>query len=359
MNLIESYIRSVRLFLPSEQRDDITRELGEDLHSQVEEKQAELGRKLSNSEQAALLRQYGHPMLMAARYRRARNLIGPVIFPIYWQALKLVMGLLAMTHLASIGFLLVSGGSWSELGAAVSRFLDIGLEAAVLITLAAACAEWSLTRFKVLERWDPTSIGTFDGPLRVAERAAMRAGVAHTDSLVRRALEGSGPLFQVRSVPEFVMLAVCACCAVLGLMFPSLAFAGGASMLDWAPVVDRALPLVVIVLSLALADQYMRLTRPGSAFVRFMRIVWANVGWVLIVLLLLADRQWVIWVGTPEQWARFGTFAELAGRTWSLVDVVNGVMTTVLGVVALASLIGPCWKLRRLFGRRGSHAAHA
>jgi hypothetical protein len=241
----------------------------------------------------------------------------------------------------------------------VSRFLDIGLEAAVLITLAAACAEWSLTRFKVLERWDPTSIGTFDGPLRVAERAAMRAGVAHTDSLVRRALEGSGPLFQVRSVPEFVMLAVCACCAVLGLMFPSLAFAGGASMLDWAPVVDRALPLVVIVLSLALADQYMRLTRPGSAFVRFMRIVWANVGWVLIVLLLLADRQWVIWVGTPEQWARFGTFAELAGRTWSLVDVVNGVMTTVLGVVALASLIGPCWKLRRLFGRRGSHAAHA
>ena len=54
MDLIEPYIRSVRLFLPREQRDDIIRELEDDLRSQVEDKQGELGRPLTRDEQAVL-----------------------------------------------------------------------------------------------------------------------------------------------------------------------------------------------------------------------------------------------------------------------------------------------------------------
>jgi hypothetical protein len=163
MNLIDRYVGSVRLFLPSDQRDDIARELGEDLKSQVEDKQEELGRPLSADEEAALLRQYGHPMLMAARYRRARNLIGPVIFPIYALVLKIALGIITATHLASIGFLVVRG-SWSEAWAAVTRYFDSVLGALLFITFAAACVEWSLLRFKVLEQWDPRSIGPVDGP---------------------------------------------------------------------------------------------------------------------------------------------------------------------------------------------------
>jgi hypothetical protein len=127
MDLIESYVRSVRLFLPKEQRDDIARELREDLLTQVDDRQAELGRALSESEQVSLLRQYGHPMLIASRYRRARNLIGPVVFPIYWQVLKLVLALITATNLASIGLLATRGASWSEVGGALARFLDNGL----------------------------------------------------------------------------------------------------------------------------------------------------------------------------------------------------------------------------------------
>jgi hypothetical protein len=90
---------------------------------------------------------------------------------------------------------------------------------------------------------------------------------------------------------------------------------------------------------------------------RFTRVLWANAGWVLILLLLIGDYTWVVWIGTPEQWARFGTFAEFSGRTWSLVDVVNGIITATLAVVAVASLIGPLWRLRRMFGSRGPYAA--
>lgn len=361
MDLIENYIRSVSLFLPQGQRDDIARELREDLRSQVDDRQAELGRSLSESEQVALLRQYGHPMLMASRYRRARNLIGPVIFPIYAQVLKLVLGLVTATNLASIGLLVTRGASWSEVGGAVARFLDNGLEVVVFITLAAALCEWSLTRFKVLERWNPSSLGPIDRPLRMAERAVREAGlqVGRTDSVVRRALDESGPPVQVRSISELVMLTVFAVWGLLGLVFPYLVFASGASMLDWAPMVDRIFPVVAVGIIAALVDQYLRLTRPDAVFVRVMRVVWANAGWILLVLLLLADHRWVVWTGTPEQWARFGRFADFAGRTWSLVDVVNGVITTTLVLVGLVCLIGPCWRLRRLFWRRGAHTAHA
>jgi len=357
MDLIESYVGAVRLFLPHEQRDDITRELREDLRSQVDDKEAELGRSLTRDEQAALLRQYGHPMLLAARYRRARNLIGPVIFPIYSQVLKLLLGLVTATNLASIGLLATRGASLSELGAAITRFLDNGLEMVVFITLAAACAEWSLTRFKLLERWNPSSLHPVTRPLRVAERAVIQ--VHQTDSLVRRALDRVGPPVQVRSFAELVMLAVFACWGVVGLKFPSLIFASAASMLDWAPMVDRIFPVVAVVVIGALVDQYLRLTTRGAAFVRFMRIFWANVGWVLLVVSLAARPDWVVWTGTPEQWARFGGLIAVAGRTWSLVDLVNVIITTVLVLVALVNLVGPCWRLRHRFGRRNSRAAHA
>jgi hypothetical protein len=360
MNLIDRYVGAVRLFLPSDQRDDIARELGEDLKSQVEDKQEQLGRPLSAEEQAALLRQYGHPILMAARYRRARNLIGPVIFPIYGLVLKVVLGIITATHLASIGFLVVRG-SWSEAWPAVTRYFDSVLGTFVFITCAAAFVEWSLSRFKVLEQWDPRSLGPVDGPLRASERAVRRAGlhVAQTESLVRRALDEAGPPVQVRSIAEFVALAVMACWGVLSLAFPSLIFATAASMLDWAPFVSRMFPIVVIVVTLALADQYLRLTKPEAGLLRFTRIVWANVGWLLLILLPLTGFRWVVWVGTPEQWARVGALAMFAGRTWSLVDVVNAVITATFVVVAIASLIGPCWRLRRWFSRDRPHTANA
>lgn len=360
MDLIDRYVGSVRLFLPREQRNDIARELEEDLKSQVEDKQKQLGRPLNADEQAALLRQYGHPMLMAARYRRARNLIGPVIFPIYEQVLKLVLGIITATHLATIGFLVVRG-LWSDAWLAVTRFFDSILGAMVFITLAAACVEWSLSRFKVLERWDPRAIGPIDGPLRASERVVRHAAlhVARTDSLVRRALDEGGPPLQARSMAEFVALAVFAGWGVLSLAFPYLIFATAESLLDWAPLVDRMFPVVVIAVALALADQFLRLMRPDAGILRFSRIVWANAGWVLLVLLPLTQFEWVVWVGTPEQWARFGSIATFAGRTWSLVDLVNGVITATFLVVAIACLIGPCWRLRRWFSRHRPHTAHA
>ena len=95
MDVIDRYLRTLRILLPKDQRDDVLRELSEEMQSQVAEKEAALGRRLTAGEQAAIVSSYGHPLLTAARYRPQRHLIGPVVFPYYWIVLRIALALVA------------------------------------------------------------------------------------------------------------------------------------------------------------------------------------------------------------------------------------------------------------------------
>src|SRR6476646_7453187 len=100
MELLDRYLQAVRGYLLRNRRDDIVKELGDNILSQMEDKAAELGRPLNQSEQAAILRQHGHPLLAAARYRRLplQQLIGPTLFPLYWYMLQAVILFVAAFH---------------------------------------------------------------------------------------------------------------------------------------------------------------------------------------------------------------------------------------------------------------------
>ena len=96
MDLLRSYVKAVRRYLPRGQRDDIIAELSEDLRSQIEEREAELDRPLRDEEQMALFQAYGDPMIVARRYRQKGmslslgwELIGPELFPMYLMGLGL------------------------------------------------------------------------------------------------------------------------------------------------------------------------------------------------------------------------------------------------------------------------------
>jgi hypothetical protein len=83
MELVDRYLHGVKFWLPRKQKDDIIAELSEDLRSQIEEKEAELGRKLSDTEVEPILKRCGSPMAVAGRYLPQQSLIGPTLFPIY------------------------------------------------------------------------------------------------------------------------------------------------------------------------------------------------------------------------------------------------------------------------------------
>src|ERR1700761_5568381 len=84
MDLVNEYLRAVAALLPKAQRDDIIAELRDTILSQVEEREAELGRPLTDDEVEALLREVGHPVVIAARYSDGpQHVVGPTLYP-YW-----------------------------------------------------------------------------------------------------------------------------------------------------------------------------------------------------------------------------------------------------------------------------------
>src|ERR1700691_5114411 len=90
--LIDRYLQAVRFWLPRTSRqEDVLAELGEDLRSQIEDKETQLGPSLDKPEMAQILRQCGSPMMVAGRLGPQRYLTGPSLFPIYGFVLKMVL----------------------------------------------------------------------------------------------------------------------------------------------------------------------------------------------------------------------------------------------------------------------------
>jgi len=91
MELLDRYLQAVRKHLPWQRQDDIIAELHANLEAQLEDKEAELGRPLTQHEAEDWLKQIGSPIQVAARYQRQQYLIGPALFPTYSYVLKLVL----------------------------------------------------------------------------------------------------------------------------------------------------------------------------------------------------------------------------------------------------------------------------
>ncbi len=110
MALLDSYLSAVKRCLPRKHRTDIAAELREDLLSQMEARQEELGRPLTDAEQYAVFMQHGDPMVVARRYwpnRRSLSLgwelIGPELFPAYLFVLGLNLAItLAVIPLVNV-----------------------------------------------------------------------------------------------------------------------------------------------------------------------------------------------------------------------------------------------------------------
>lgn len=150
MNLVDRYLQAVTPLLPKAERADILRELSENILSQLQDKEAELGRPLQEGEQAAVLKTHGHPLLVASRYRRApvQQLIGPSIFPFYWFVLKTLFWIaVAVGALNSIA-LLASG---EPVGQLLGGLLTFGY-------VALAVFGWVTLLFAVLDFLKPCSL---------------------------------------------------------------------------------------------------------------------------------------------------------------------------------------------------------
>jgi hypothetical protein len=176
IDLIDRYLQAVRFWLPkSHRQDDLIAELGEDLRSQFEEREAELGRPIDEAEMSAILQRCGSPMMVAGRVGPQRHLIGPALFPIYEFVLKMVLlWILVPVFIFIVGpvYLANSGGDWGSAVVSTLGELWSGLFiAAGIVTLVFAIVERTSAHLGAECKWDPLKLP----PVRKQERKTSRA----------------------------------------------------------------------------------------------------------------------------------------------------------------------------------------
>jgi hypothetical protein len=171
MELLDRYLKAVKFWLPSEQKQDIIAELSEDIRSQIEDKESELGRQLSDAEVEAILKKSGNPMLVAQRYLPQRYLIGPALFPMYWFVLKLGwLFFFGPWLILGIGANLFAGGHFQGLLEPFFRALLINFAA---ITGAFALIERSHAKTRWATDWSPRKLPAMRDPNRVRRSSSI------------------------------------------------------------------------------------------------------------------------------------------------------------------------------------------
>jgi len=162
IELVDRYLEAVRFWLPKKDtQEGVVAELGDDLRSQIEEKENELGRPLGQPEVSEILKRCGPPMVVAARLGPKGYLIGPTLYPIYIFVLKMVLvWIMVPVFVFIVGpSTLASTGSWAEafrttLGSLWSGFFI----AAGIITLVFAVIERTPAQAAIASKWDPLSL---------------------------------------------------------------------------------------------------------------------------------------------------------------------------------------------------------
>jgi len=168
--LVDRYLQAVRFWLPKAQQEDLAAELGEDLRSQIEEKENELGRPLDKTEVSEILKRCGAPMLVASRLGPRRYLIGPTLFPIYEFVLKMaLLWILLPVFLFIVGPATFgsTNGDWGKTALLTLGNLWSGaFIAAGIITLVFAVLERTHAIADISCKWDPSSLPPLQRPDR-------------------------------------------------------------------------------------------------------------------------------------------------------------------------------------------------
>lgn len=179
MEILERYLQAVRKFLPKARQEDIIAELRANLESQLEEREAEMGRPLSAKEAEEWVKQFGPPVKLAAKYQPVQYLIGPSFFPMYWYVLQLAFFWSMVIYLIVSGVILALGTSDTHAAAeAIFRAPFVLLQVAMWVTAVFAFLEYAAThkpewcpaQLRTQMEWNPAELPKLEKPSKGAKQ---------------------------------------------------------------------------------------------------------------------------------------------------------------------------------------------
>ncbi|CAN5315943.1 hypothetical protein BH10PSE4_BH10PSE4_16030 [soil metagenome] len=172
MDLLDRYLAAVAALLPAAEREDIIAELRDLLLNQMEEREAQLGRPLTQTEREAVLRAFGHPIAVAGRYATPRVLIGAELYPFYIFAVKGLLILAAAVTAIPLMMSVILGGDDAVGGLTrfVPNFVSLAMTLIGAATLIGAGIERGIVPLGGVLDWkvaDLPSLPGLGGPSRL------------------------------------------------------------------------------------------------------------------------------------------------------------------------------------------------
>lgn len=183
-DLVDRYLYAVKFWLPKAQQEDILAELGEDLLSQVEEREAALGHASDDDEVAAILKRRGDPMKVASGYLPDRRLINPAVLPVYWLVLKIVLlwVFVPLFVLVFLGPVTTGARPWQALLVCLVEYWRAAFMTVGMVTAFFALLDRYQVRFQHAGKWDPRKLprvpGTQDNKARWNDLTGFVFGLA-------------------------------------------------------------------------------------------------------------------------------------------------------------------------------------
>lgn len=324
MDLLERYVHAVRSFLPKAQQDDIAKELAANLQSQMDDREEELGRPLTEVEQEAILRQLGHPMIVAGRYQPnqvglafGRQLIGPALFPFYLRVLWFNLGITFAVFVIVLIALALIGSPISADGWKNTILLQICLQFGSVTTI-----------FALVNYYLPTMSWNALRPpsLHPTLRQDLPQVPRQQQSVPR-----------LESIAQIVALVILLFSLRLLFNNPDVLFGSAADTYQIGPVWQQVIIPTLAIYAVFIAQAVVNLFRPDWGRFRLIMRLIADMIFLGIVVYLLQAHQWIMLI-------RPGSAISTPLSTINQY-IVYGLWTMVIGISV--SLLITIWRVAR------------
>lgn len=328
MTLVDRYLGAVRDNLPRAQRDDIIEELEDNLRSRMEDEAAARGRPLTETEEAAILKGFGNPMAVAARYRRdersvtfGRRLIGPELFPTYLKVLTV-----------NVVITLMIGAVVLILGDTIASTFP-GIVVPLLVQFAVVTIIFvAIDRRYVLnpDAWDPRTVSSIGSDVDVSTLDGL------ADQLIGPT---AGNVVRITtSVLEFGLIAV-VLTAWLAIGLPaSIGFMEPGP--GWIDVWLVATVLIVI----SAINPLVTLFRPSWTRFRIAGRAFADLAVVVVLAWSFALGSWLV-LAAPSS---------ATSEQVELVDAINGIVRVSIAIAIVITAVSGALEVRRFVQLRSN-----
>ena len=165
MDLVERYLNAVAAQLPKAVREDIVAELRDEIMGRLEALEARLGRPATDEEVEGLLRDVGHPLSVAARYRPGpQALIGPTLYPWWLFGAKVGLVVMACVTLVGLAVRVLVGDVYvgQAVGQAFASLFSGAVTVVGLLTIAGFILERQEKKPDFIAKWRVKDLGVFE-----------------------------------------------------------------------------------------------------------------------------------------------------------------------------------------------------